>query len=228
MPNSFFKFKQFTVHQDRCAMKVGTDGTLLGAWAHGGRSILDVGTGTGLIALMMAQRFPQASLVGIDVDEDACRQASENVAASPFKVDIVHGSVLDFEGTFDCIVSNPPYFEESLECPDGKRTMARHASALSYRNLMQSAWRMLTDDGELSIVIPADCKDRMESEATLAGFSKSRECAVKTTLRKPPRRYLLAYRKHAPMSVQTEVGFLEIEPGVRSEWYRQLTQDFYL
>ena len=87
---------------------------------------------------------------------------------------------------------------------------------------------MLTDDGELSIVIPADCKDRMESEATLAGFSKSRECAVKTTLRKPPRRYLLAFRKHAPMSVQTEVGFLEIEPGVRSEWYRQLTQDFYL
>ena len=84
MSNSYFRFQQFTVHQDRCAMKVGTDGTLLGAWARGGRRILDIGTGTGLIALMMAQRFPQAVVTAVDIDEDAVGQASENVAASPF------------------------------------------------------------------------------------------------------------------------------------------------
>ena len=84
MSNSYFRFKQFTIHQEQCAMKVGTDGTLLGAWAQGGERILDIGTGTGLIALMMAQRFPQAQVVGIDIDGLACEQAFENVAASPF------------------------------------------------------------------------------------------------------------------------------------------------
>lgn len=130
-----FRFKQFEIEQDRCAMKVGTDGVLLGAWAQGGKRILDIGSGTGLISLMMAQRFPEAEVVGIDMDADACGQARENVMASPFRdrVEIECCRLQDFGGTseaaealetaedlksagvFDAIVSNPPFFVDSLK-----------------------------------------------------------------------------------------------------------------
>lgn len=228
MANDFFRFKRFTVWQSRCAMKVGTDGTLLGAWANGGRRILDIGTGTGLIALMMAQRFPEAELTGIDIDAEACLQAKENVEASPFEVEILQRNVADMEGAFDAIVSNPPYFDRSLECPDVQRTMARHTLSLSYAELMRHAWRLLTDEGELSVVIPADCKDRLESEAVLTGFFKVRECAVRTTPKKAPRRYLLAFRKHPAERLERQEGVIEDAPNLRSAWYRQLTCEFYL
>lgn len=229
MANDYFKFRQFTVHQDRCAMKVGTDGTLLGAWARGGRTILDVGTGTGLIALMMAQRFPEAIVTGIDIDSAAVGQARDNVAHSPFRnIGIVEAGVQTFKGScFDAIVSNPPYFVDSLECPDDQRTMARHTTSLTYRELMAAARQLLADNGELSIVIPFDCKARLECEASLAGFFKVRECAVKTTPRKTPRRYLMAFRKH-PGRLELTEGVIETAPNVRSEWYQQLTKDFYL
>ena len=158
-------------------MKVGTDGTLLGAWAHGGRTVLDIGTGTGLIALMMAQRFPQSQVTAIDIDEDAVAQARENVVASPFadRISVVLGDIRNTNHTngqtlcvnYEAIVVNPPYFIESLECPDDQRTTARHTSSLSYRDLMGAACRLLADDGELSVVIPFDCKARLESEALL-------------------------------------------------------------
>ncbi len=228
MPNDYFKFKQFTIFQSHCAMKVGTDGTLLGAWAHGGAKILDIGTGTGLIALMMAQRFPQAEITGIDIDEHACLQAIENVSASPFQAIIRQCDLKDMNGLFDCIVSNPPYFEKALTCPDDKRTLARHTTSLSYHKLMNNAWRLLSDEGELSVVIPADCKERLESEALLAGFFKTRECAVKTTPKKLPRRFLLAFRKHSTENMEKTEGIIETEPNVRSQWYQELTKDFYL
>lgn len=229
MANDYFKFRQFTVRQDRCAMKVGTDGTLLGAWARGGCSILDIGTGTGLIALMLAQRFPKSRVIGIDIDSEAVEQARDNVAESPFhNVDIIEADVSDYrDSVYEAIVSNPPYFEDSLECPDGQRTMARHTSALSYHNLMESAWQLLADGGELSLVIPFDCKTRLESEAALIGFFKSRECAVRTTPKKQPRRYLLAFRKH-PVEPELSEGVIETAPNVRSAWYHELTKDFYL
>lgn len=228
MANDYFQFQQFTVHQERCGMKVGTDGTLLGAWANGGATVLDIGMGTGLIALMMAQRFPEARIVGIDIDADAVAQARENVAASPFRnVDIMEADARHYApSTFDAIVCNPPYFEDSLESPDNQRTLARHAVSLGYRDLMEAAWRLLADDGELSMVIPFDCKARIESEAALRGFFKSRECAVRTTPRKQPRRYLLAFRKH-PVELERSEGVIETATNVRSEWYQQLTKDFY-
>lgn len=237
MSNSYFCFKQFTVRQERCAMKVGTDGTLLGAWAHGGRTVLDIGTGTGLIALMMAQRFPQSQVTAIDIDEDAVAQARENVVASPFadRISVVLGDIRNTNHTngqtlcvnYEAIVVNPPYFIESLECPDDQRTTARHTSSLSYRDFMGAACRLLADDGELSVVIPFDCKARLESEALLAGLLKCRECSVRTTPRKAPRRYLLAFRKHA-VEPETTEGVLETAPGERSAWYQELTKDFYL
>ena len=130
--NDSFSFKQFTINQDRTAMKVGTDGVLLGAWARGGQRILDVGCGTGLISLMMAQRFEWAEVTGIDIDFDASEQASDNVRNSPFagRVKIFNESLQSFGnkyvGNFDSIVCNPPFFTCSLTSPDEQRTKARH------------------------------------------------------------------------------------------------------
>lgn len=215
-------------------MKVGTDGTLLGAWARGGCHILDIGTGTGLIAIMMAQRFPQSAVTAVDIDDDAVLQASENVVMSPFagrvavkKLDINVMTLEVGEAPFDAIVANPPYFDRSLKCPDSARTKARHTETLTYRQLMAAAARLLDDEGELSVVIPSDCKARLESEALLAGLSKVRQCAVRTVARKQPSRYLMAFAKH-PSETVDEEQVLESVPGERSAWYRRLTDDFYL
>jgi len=236
MASDSFSFKQFTIWQNQCAMKVGTDGTLLGAWAGGGHRLLDIGTGTGLIALMMAQRFPSAHISAIDIDEAACMQAQENVEVSPFsrRVTIVHADLQTFadgtavKGLFDSIVSNPPFFEESLVCPDNQRTLARHTVQLSYQVLMTCVSQLLADDGEFSVIIPAECQSRLESEAHLAGLFKSRECRVRTTPRKPVRRCLLAFRKHLPDCVELTEGVIELAPKERSPWYVELTNDFYL
>ena len=204
-------------------MKVGTDGVLLGAWAKGGLRILDAGTGTGVIALMMAQRYPEAQVTAIDIDEGAVRQAQQNVADSPFaaQVTVLQKSLQEHEGEYDAIVSNPPFFIDSLAAPDEQRNMARHTATLTYAELMQAAYRLLSDEGELSVVVPFDYRQRMEDEAIFVGFFPSRVCAVKTTERKPAKRYLLAFRKH-PCPCEKE------QLMIGSEAYRQLTADFYL
>lgn len=232
MGKDYFTFKQFTIHQGRCAMKVGTDGTLLGAWAQGGSRILDIGTGTGLVALMMAQRFPEAQIVGVEIDANAVEQAKENVAQSPFfrQIEVQCVDINSFESQylFDSIVSNPPYFDNSLECPDDGRTRARHTSSLSYAELIAAVKRLLCDEGVFTVIIPSECRSKFECEAVLAGLFKVRECAIKTTLRKAPRRYLMAFAHHpSPLFVQEE-GIIETQPDKRSEWYRLLTKDFYL
>jgi len=242
-----FRFKQFEVHQDLCAMKVGTDGVLLGAWAGGGPQmpdaqargslrILDAGTGTGVIALMMAQRYPDAEVTAIDIDEGAVRQAKSNVSMSPFasRIHVLQESLQQHQGmireqllceqqqgVYDAIVSNPPFFIDSLQAPDAQRNMARHTATLSYADLMQSAWRLLKDEGELSVVVPFDYRRRMDDEAVFCGFFPSRVCAVHTAPHKPPRRYLLAFRKH-PCHCEKE------QLTIGSAAYCQLTQDFYL
>jgi tRNA1Val (adenine37-N6)-methyltransferase len=218
-----FRFQQFTIHQDRCAMKVGTDGVLLGAWASGGRRMLDVGTGTGVIALMLAQRYPEACVDAIDIDADAAAQAARNAGLSPFadRVQVDCRRVQDHQGCYDAIVSNPPYFIDSLQAPDRQRSLARHADTLSYRDLMEAAWRLLADDGQLSVVVPFDYRQRMEDEAIFVGFFPSRVCGVRTTERKPVKRYLLAFRKH-PCACEKEVL------TIGDERYQQLTGAFYL
>lgn len=215
-------------------MKVGTDGVLLGAWARGGLHILDAGTGTGVIALMMAQRYPEAQVTAIDIDEGAVRQAQQNVALSPFaeRVEVLRETVQEFDGGngsngsngvcgYDAIVSNPPFFIDSLAAPDEQRNMARHTQTLTYAELMQAAYRLLADDGELSVVVPFDYRQRMEDEACFVGFFPSRVCAVKTTERKPAKRYLLAFKKH-PCPCRKE------QLTIGSEDYQALTSDFYL
>lgn len=230
MANDYFRFKKFTVWQGGCAMKVGTDGTLLGAWAEGGRRILDVGTGTGLIAMMMAQRFPQADVVGIDVEHGACVRAQGNVDASVFKgrIGIVETPLQAFrEGEFDAIVSNPPFFVDSLNCPDSSRTMARHAVTLTYAELFRGVCPLLTDGGVFSAIIPFDSRERFECAAVESGMFLSRVCTVRTVPRKSPRRCLLSFRKH-PSEVRVEDECIEDGAGHRSKWYSELTKDFYL
>lgn len=204
-------------------MKVGTDGVLLGAWAHGGEQVLDVGTGTGLIALMMVQRYPEARVTALDIDEGAVRQATINVeqAEAKDRIRMVQQRVQEHEGLYDAIVSNPPFFIDSLNAPDVRRNTARHADTLTYAELMEAAWRLLKDDGELSVVVPFDYRQRMEDEATFRGFFPSRVCAVKTVERKPAKRYLLAFRKHPCQCVKETMT-------IGDEQYRQLTGDFYL
>ncbi len=210
-------------------MKVGTDGVLLGAWAQGGQHILDVGTGTGLIALMMAQRFPQSSITAVDIDEGAVLQARQNVELVRCEDRILVsrcsvqelGRIPSCQGSYHAIVSNPPFFIGSLQAPDPQRNMARHAETLPYGELMEAAWFLLSDDGELSVVVPFDYRQRMEDEAIFRGFFLSRVCAVSTAEGKSPRRYLLAFRKH-PCQCQRE------QMTIGDEKYRTLTQDFYL
>ena len=218
-----FQFKQFTVEQELCAMKVGTDGVLLGAWAKGGQRILDAGTGTGVIAMMLAQRYPGARVTAIDIDEGAVRQAQQNVTKSPFaaQVTVLQETLQEHQGEYDAIVSNPPFFIDSLAAPDEQRNMARHTATLTYAELMQAAYRLLSDEGELSVVVPFDYRQRMEDEAIFVGFFPSRVCAVKTTERKPAKRYLLAFRKH-PCPCEKE------QLTIGSEAYQALTSAFYL
>ena len=235
MSNDYFQFRQFVVHQQRCAMKVGTDGTLLGAWAaapSGQCRILDIGTGTGLIALMMAQRYPEAEVTGIDIDEDAVAQADENVRLSPFseRIRICHLDILNFADTigFDAIVSNPPYFVDSLACPDDQRTIARHAVSLTYEQLMHQVYRLLKDEGRFSVVVPSDCRAKIEAAACLEGFFTTRVCLIKTTPRKQPKRQLIEFQKHPVSELDISEGIIEVSPNVRSEWYQQLTKEFYI
>ena len=218
-----FQFKQFTIYQDLCAMKVGTDGVLLGAWANGGKRVLDAGTGTGIIALMMAQRYPNAVVTAIDIDEGAVKQAQQNVAQSPFaqQITVLHNTLQEHQGEYDAIISNPPFFIDSLAAPDEQRNVARHTQTLTYTELMQAAWRLLSDEGELSVVVPFDYRKRMEDEAIFVGFFPSKVCAVKTTERKPAKRYLLSFKKHPCRCEQEQLT-------IGSEMYQKLTKDFYL
>ena len=240
---SYFDFKQFRIEQDRCAMKVGTDGVLLGAWAEGGRRILDVGTGTGVIALMMAQRFADATVTAIDIDAEACAQARENALASPFanRVSVVHSSVQSFAvdfwekcsqndslKLFDSIVSNPPFFEQSLKNPDQRKATARHTDSLPFADLFKSVSHLLSDEGVFSVIIPVEKLESFSSNAYLSGFYITRQCMIKTTFKKPAKRCLLAFQKHLPTSVERTEFYLQNDDGTRSDWYRNLTGNFYL
>ena len=244
-----FTFKQFEIQQDRCAMKVGTDGVLLGAWAEGGQRILDIGSGTGLISLMMAQRFPEAQVWGIDIDPDACMQARENVAASPFadrvgiaccalqnlsEEHLVRGSeelleMKEGEGNlFDAIVSNPPFFVNGLKNPDSKRAMARHSDSLPFPVLMKGVRRWLSDEGVFSAIVPADVLESFVSEAYCSGLSLVRQCGVKTVERKQPKRYLVAFSKRRTGMMDKRTEIMTDSDGNRSEWYAKITEEFYL
>lgn len=233
MSSDSFTFRQFTVRQDRCAMKVGTDGVVLGAWARCGRRILDIGTGTGLIALMAAQRSAEARVTAVEIDHAAAIQARENIARSPFggRIAVAESDIQSFdaEEKFDTIVSNPPFFTDSMRNPDAQRATARHADTLPYRELFAAVARLLSDDGEFSAIIPYDCIQTFTAEAYAAGLTMSRRCVMRTTPRKQPKRVLVAFRHFlAASGTEASEECLMNADGTRSDWYRMLTDDFYI
>lgn len=248
-----FTFRQFVVYHDRTAMKVGTDGVLLGSWAalcypdgHSRFSadgfssgsegiplrILDVGTGSGLVALMMAQRFPSSVVDAIDIDSASCRQAEENVSLSPFsdRVHVFESSVQSFvpSSCYDVMVCNPPFFVDSLKSPDKRRSLARHSDTLPADVLFRFAFEWLSAEGMLYLVIPSENFNLFMSSASLSGFYSYEVCAIKTTPSKPVRRYLLSFSKHRPKQLVETLNYLQNPDGSRSSWYAKLTDKFYL
>lgn len=233
MGNPFFKFKKFTVYHDRCAMKVGTDGVLLGAWADVSHScrVLDIGTGTGLIALMLAQRNQHATIVAVDVDADAISQATENVRHSPWSERITpvleDVCVYTSETQFDTIVSNPPYFIDSLKCPDNQRNLARHTDSLDLASLLEKVYELLTPEGRFSIILPADQRGMFVQIAEQKGLYPSRCTSVITRPGFPSKRFLMELCK-AKKEVQSDDLVVELDRHVYSEEFTALVKDFYL
>lgn len=233
MSRPFFQFKQFTVFHDKCAMKVGTDGVLLGAWAPAGDAerILDVGTGTGLIALQLAQRNPRARITAIEIDASAAGQAAENVARSPWhdRVEIVCQDFRSYEpaGKFDLIVSNPPYFTDALKCPDEQRSAARHTGLLDYGSLFGGSASLLEEEGIVSVIIPAEAEKRVIDAAWSHRLFLVRRLQVFTKPGKPCRRVMLAFG-FGMSPCREERLCIEAAHGGYSEEYVALTRDFYL
>lgn len=244
-----FRFKQFTVWHDRCAMKVGTDGVLLGAWcplaiatSEGEYKVLDIGTGSGLIALMLAQRISSMQrdvrIDAIDVDASAVEQASSNCSQSAWASHLhVHHSTLQqwkSEGCemaegYDLIVSNPPYFQSSLKNPDAQRATARHTDSLSYSELIKHSGRLLKDNGMLALVLPIEAEEEILSLVAAAGLLLTHITYVHTKPGKPAKRILIAMKKGNENEKVTSNNFyIESEDSPRSEEYKKLTEEFYL
>ncbi|MBQ1177892.1 MAG: methyltransferase [Bacteroidaceae bacterium] len=237
---SSFTFKQFAINQERCAMKVGTDGVLLGAWARVAhcRRVLDIGTGTGLVALMAAQRS-QAHIVAIDLDADAVAQATANVAASPWpariqvmevdarEIDHSDVSIQNSEFLFDAILCNPPFFENALKSPDAARTMARHTDTLSFDELARSAARLLSPEGELSVIIPYDRAHDMTVSAACQGLFATRQTIVIPVEGGKPKRMLMAFSREG-QSHRVETLCIHDAQRCPTADYVSLVSDFYL
>ena len=216
-------------------MKVGTDGVLLGAWAGvrpSDRQMLDIGTGTGLIALMLAQRAPEASVTGVDIDDVA--QARENADASPWAGRVVFERCLvqEFRAPelFDLIVSNPPFFVDSLTCPDEGRTAARHAVHLPFDELRDAVLRLMAPAGRFAVVLPTTEAGRFL--AVCAGrLALTRRTDVRTTPRHPAKRVLMEFSRAGAADAAPEISQLTVGTGEHECYtpeYRALTRDFYL
>ncbi|MCM1109152.1 MAG: methyltransferase [Clostridium sp.] len=233
MKKDSFQFKQFTIYQDRCAMKVGTDGVLLGCWCPLPESgtILDIGTGTGLIALIIAQRHLSVQITGIDIDEQAIGQAQANAGLSPWsdRLNFIHTDVLAFTpgGTFNAIVCNPPFFPNSLQGPDPRRNRARHTDSLPFKSLVSKVSLLLSADGLFSVIIPSGYSDEFVQICWENNLNLYRKCMVFTKLGKPSKRVLLAFRKGSTAYPLEEMLNIMEQNGEYSQAYIALTQDFY-
>ena len=227
-----FTFKQFAVEQDDVAMKVGTDGVLLGAWAdcEGAKNILDIGTGTGVIALQMAQRNPEAQIRAVEIDEVAAKRARANFDLSPWaeRLTVEQSAVQEFEPSekFDLIVSNPPYFVDSLLPPDAKRSTARHTHDLTFEELDSAVARLLSESGKFALILPIT---EFEKYLTLTQLHLVCRCDVCPIEGGAVKRIMGEFAKQKPTTTRLET--IAIERGRRGDYtddYRALTKDFYL
>jgi len=234
--NNYFQFKQFRIIQERSAMKVGMDGVLLGAWANasGADRILDIGSGTGLVALMLAQKNTLAEIDAIEIDRDACDEARSNVQQSNWsdRITLFCQSFQEFAAEtntkYDLIVSNPPFFANGVKAPVETRALARHADALPIDVLISGAANLLQENGRIALVLPIEHLHEIENLAKSNSLFFSRLCRVKPNPVKSDFRILVELSKLS-CSLQEENLMIEFEkhhdytPG-----YRELTKDFYL
>ncbi len=234
MPNSYFHFKQFTILQDRCALKVGTDGMLLGAWTnyHPAQRILDIGTGTGVLALIAAQRNPSASIDAVEIDPDSAEQARENAAASPWaaRVTIHRGDVRQWKhvGRYDLVLCNPPFYKGHHPSHDARKAIAKHDLSLPFTDLIAAMDDRCTEQGRISLIIPID---RLAEVITLAAshrFHLSRKCIVFYTANKPPKRVLVEFSRKLDQKEELSELVVELAPGEYGPEYRALISDLKL
>lgn len=236
---SRFDFKQFSISQSACAMKVGTDGVLLGSWAPADPSrplkVWDIGCGTGLIGIMMAQRLPLASITAIEIDPVAAEQAYANAQASPWasRIDVLAGDALRCYKELpqpDIIVCNPPFFTNSLASPDGSRSVARHDDTLPLVSLLRLAAGVIAPGGAISLVIPFDRMQYAVAEAEFVALAQDHIVEVSTVETRPPRRALVSLKRVGDTSAggRIERHYIRDAAGNYSDWYISLTRDFYL
>ena len=236
---SVFRFKKFNVVNERSAMKVNTDGVLLGAVMTilpSDRSFLDIGTGNGTIALMAAQRSDGSSahVDAIDIDTPSIEEAAANFANSPWSeiLSAHHASLDEFSeksaGLYDLIFSNPPYFEDSLQAPEERRNAARHtATGLSYREIIDFAVQRLTDDGRLALVLPSDTETDLTRYARMSGLHLCRMTRVRTVPRKSPKRIIAEFSRKKTDIPEDNVLTIQ-DAGHYTQDYLTLMKDFYL
>ncbi len=234
MSNNYFRFKQFVVNQESCAFKVGTDGVLLGALAgvEGRKRVLDIGTGTGLIALMAAQRC-DAGIVTIEPDHTSFLQACRNIGESKWskRIEVLNCRLQDYypgEELFDLIVTNPPYFISSLKNPDHALSAARHNDDLTHKDILEGSARLLDPNGELQLILPWDEGNIFIAAAPGYGLYCNRIVKIRPTPASEVRRLFLSFGRERKLISER---FLTIEKGRRHDFtddYIALTREFYL
>lgn len=239
MPNDYFSFKQFTIHQDRCAMKVGTDGVLLGVLApkiENGK-ILDIGTGTGLVAIMLAQRCPNATkIVGVEICPEAAKQATENANNTNWTIEIINQSIQEFALTskekFDLIVSNPPYFVNSLKAPEENRNTARHTDNLSFEEIIQNSSKLLSENGNFCVIIPYSSENIFLDIAYTKNLQAVSIIHIIPKIGKEIKRSIITFcKKENKSNCNINITELIIEEEERHNYsheFKRLTADFYL
>lgn len=234
---SKFSFKQFSVEQDRCAMKVGTDAVVLGAWCpidNNPFSILDIGTGTGIIALMLAQRSSAEQIDALEIDEDAYEQAVDNFENSPWsdRLFCFHAGLDEFveepEDEYDIIISNPPFFSEDYKTENSQRDLARFQDAMPFEDLIEAADLLLSENGIFSVIIPYKEEERFINLCSNVELFPVKITRVKGSHTTPVVRSLLAFKRYELPVMTTDELVIEITRHVYTQEYIDLTKDFYL
>lgn len=234
MSRPFF-FKQFVIHQQHAPMKVGTDGVLIGAWAElpDRGAVLDIGSGTGLISLMVAQRSSESNIISVEPNTDALIDLHQNISMSKWKdrIAVFEGNLAQFEQTspspFESIISNPPYFIESQGASNSGRTEARHQNSLTSLNIVQFTQKFLSQSGSLHVIFPSDQKMKWIHEAKTCGLSPARICNIKPTKDIEAKRTMISFVKTKPTPIEESL-FIEVSRHVYSPEYTELTKAFYL
>ena len=231
-----FNFKEFTVAQDRCAMQVGTDGVLLGAWApltENPESILDIGTGTGVIALMLAQRSTATTIDALELDGSAYEQATENFENSPWadRLFCYHAHVYEFftemDDTYDLITCNPPFFDESQKSPDEARNKARFEEAMPFDLLVRAISNLLNPGGIFAVILPFSRKAEFIDLAAKADLFVSKITNIRGQIGKPFKRVLIALTTKTSDVSENELTIEKSRHNYTAD-YTALVKDFYL